>query len=912
MTFDIASNIVCAHHGARFFKTDLHIHTPASLDWNEHNTSEHSAENIQSNDIVEAAINAGLDIIAITDHNSVEWCQRVIDAAKGKNLVVLPGFELTARPGIHILAIFPPGKEIKDLRILLHGLKIKEFGDANTMTEESIENRSTDFQIVRSIREEGGLIIPAHVDLDSGLIGRIKGGFAANDFLENAECNIFEISKTIPQLLLDKINNNPKPPFAIITGSDAHRLSDIGKKAIWIKMDCPSIEGINQIGFEANSRLSFDEPINTGKARIIGMFSDGGLLANQYFAFNDDLNCIIGGRGSGKSAIIDYLRFVFENKPIDEDLQKKYVKRLVDLVCNSTTVYVLVEDANNDYWLYQKRMSFTCEKKGSSTSYEITSEKADVYQVLLSKRQIVKLEKDNLSFRVELYGQGEVQSITNTAEPDRQLQLIDNFILQSIKQRQDKISILNSEIQIIESDLEKLEGNLEELTQAINELPNLKQRVIEINSDLQGIDISKHQSWEDADAFVNKSLEHMQKQIINFTSINLESLDRKTFSLEGEKEDEVLNKLLDRIFSTISDLHEIQNKRVEFNNVKKQIDLLLQSWKSLYTAEAARYREFLQKAGVENLSLLNIELSKKNCEIEEIETRKIPSKDNLVSEIQSKAKIRTNKISILTNLWKEIRECRIQAAITMTERLNSDVRISISEEKNLDPYFAFLNKIAPDGIRGAEKQLQKVIEFFQDPAILADILRMKDENKLMASGITEKTAKALLGMSEQKIRLLERTYLPDIPRITIIVDGNEKELTDLSDGEKCTVILSIILLDVSCPLIIDQPEDELDHAFIMSDVVNTLLKVKQKSDCNQKGFIPNSGRQFIIATHNQNIPVLGDAEMVLKMKKISGSPKCIFENAHGLENHETIQFILGLEGGSEAFLRRWKKYNIKY
>lgn len=911
MTFNIASDIINAHHGARFFKTDLHIHTPASLDWNEHNTPEHSAEKIQSHDIVEAAINAGLDIIAITDHNSVEWCQKVIDAAKGTKLIVLPGFELTARPGIHVLAIFSPEKEISDLRKLLYSLKIKNFGNASTTTDESIENKSTDFQIVRLIQEEGGLTIPAHVDLDSGLIGRLKGGVAANDFVENSGCNIFEISKTIPQLLLGKIKNNSKPPFAIITGSDAHRLSDIGKKAIWIKMDYPNIDGIKQIGFEPNTRISFTEPGEAGKAKIIGMFSDGGLLANQYFAFNDDLNCIIGGRGSGKSAILDYLRFVFGNQPVDEDLQKKYVKRIVDLICDSTTVYVLVKDNNNEYWLFEKRMSFTSEKRGSSISYSITSEKANIYQVLLDKQQIVKFEKDSLLFRIEIYGQGEVQSITNTAESDRQLQLIDNFALQNIAQRKEKIAVLNNDLQSIESLLEQLEANSEKLTQSINGLANLKKRVEEIRSDFEGFDITGHQLWEDINTFINNSLDHMHKQINSFSSLNLESLSRKPFSLEDKKISTVLDNLLNKIFFTIDKLQEIEQRKNEFLDIDKQIEPLLSSWKSLYETEALRYKKSLQEAGVESLSVLNTELANKEAEIEEIEVRKIPQRTNICNQIEINKKLRNEKLYQLINLWQEIRDCRINAAEIMTDRLNGKVHINIASDKNLNPYFELLTKIIPEGIYGVENQLQKVIDSFPDKMNLAETLRKKDFENLMKSGITKNTATVLIGISEKNIRLLERTYLPDIPRITLIVDGKEKELTDLSDGEKCTVILSIILLDASCPLIIDQPEDELDHAFIMSDVVDTLLKVKQKSNLLDGRFSPNSGRQFIIATHNQNIPVLGDAEMVLKMKKVSGSPKCIFENAHGLENQGTINFILGLEGGPEAFLRRWKKYNIK-
>jgi hypothetical protein len=148
----------------------------------------------------------------------------------------------------------------------------------------------------------------------------------------------------------------------------------------------------------------------------------------------------------------------------------------------------------------------------------------------------------------------------------------------------------------------------------------------------------------------------------------------------------------------------------------------------------------------------------------------------------------------------------------------------------------------------------------------------------------------------------------DIAEIKLVREGIEKDLGHLSEGEKCTAILSIVLLDEACPLVIDQPEDELDHAFIMSNVVETLGRVKQKSDPLAKNFEPKKGRQFIIATHHQNIPVLGDAELVIKMRKIPGDPRCHSESANGLEHPDTMRHILSLEGGREAFDRRHRKY----
>ena len=198
MLYSIAEKILAVHRGARFLKVDLHIHTPASSDWNDKNKeAENQADKVQPEQIVNAALDSDLDLIAITDHNSVEWCEKVIQAASNKPLIVLPGFELTVNPGVHVLAIFEQDKNIQDLRDLLVslGIKTENFGDVSIQTMDAITN--PDNSVIRAIDKAGGLAIPAHIENGSGLIGRIGGGEAVRNFLENSGCRILEVTGDI-------------------------------------------------------------------------------------------------------------------------------------------------------------------------------------------------------------------------------------------------------------------------------------------------------------------------------------------------------------------------------------------------------------------------------------------------------------------------------------------------------------------------------------------------------------------------------------------------------------------------------------------------------------------------------------------------------------------------------------------
>jgi ABC-type lipoprotein export system ATPase subunit len=136
-----------------------------------------------------------------------------------------------------------------------------------------------------------------------------------------------------------------------------------------------------------------------------------------------------------------------------------------------------------------------------------------------------------------------------------------------------------------------------------------------------------------------------------------------------------------------------------------------------------------------------------------------------------------------------------------------------------------------------------------------------------------------------------------IPHILLKKAGESSftELQKLSLGEKCSAILSIALLQKDKPLVIDQPEDELDPSFIGENIVEAIRKVKGQ-------------RQLVFCTKDPNIPVLGDAELVLKVRKEPGVPFCRVEAQGSLEEPEVMRHIQGLEGGVEAFEKRRRKY----
>ena len=139
---------------------------------------------------------------------------------------------------------------------------------------------------------------------------------------------------------------------------------------------------------------------------------------------------------------------------------------------------------------------------------------------------------------------------------------------------------------------------------------------------------------------------------------------------------------------------------------------------------------------------------------------------------------------------------------------------------------------------------------------------------------------------------IESVDLEDVPRIELLDGGKYKQSPNLSTGQRCTTILPILLVQSERPLLIDQPEDNLDNAFIYDTIVQALRAVR-------------GARQVIFVTHNPNIPVLGEADRIFvfesdghhaKLRRMGTVDEC-------KEDIETI-----LEGGREAFLQRKARY----
>ncbi|GAG20854.1 unnamed protein product, partial [marine sediment metagenome] len=146
--------------------------------------------------------------------------------------------------------------------------------------------------------------------------------------------------------------------------------------------------------------------------------------------------------------------------------------------------------------------------------------------------------------------------------------------------------------------------------------------------------------------------------------------------------------------------------------------------------------------------------------------------------------------------------------------------------------------------------------------------------------------------------MLDEVLLDDLPIVKMKDRPDMKEprpLQDLSPGQRCSAILPILLLTGECPLIIDQPEDNLDNRLIRQVIVNVLAAIKLR-------------RQVIVATHNPNIPVLGDAENITALRAVE-QDQAEVEACGDLDQRPVVKAVTTImEGGREAFQYRQSVY----
>lgn len=903
-------------HGLRFCAVDLHIHTPASKCFQGTVTPE---------EYVEQAIQVGMKAIAITDHNSGDWVDRIKDAATDTPLTVFPGVEISVQPGIHILAIFPEnstGAHVNDLLARL-GLNADDRGEQEALV--------TDFgpqKVVTMIRDEGALPVLAHIDDYKGAWRDLSG----QTRIQLWQAEEFAAVEVVGDVLPESIGS---PPYnyrpAYYWSSDnphpdnprKHSHLGIGTRSSLFKLSDPiTWEGLRLCFLDPDVRIQKYNGIETGEPNrtvhpvIERIQIEGGFLNGIDLELNPNLNCVIGGRGTGKSTLLELIRYAFGVEPKTRS-NIKQASSIIDstfptgsqIIVNFSTdgvAYRIERNAGQQPKVY---------RDGDNTKLDV------------SPTQLLPLQA---------YGQKEIYEISQDAQ--FQLELLDNYVANDIQPLQEQEIGL---IRQLKTNAVEIEQKSEEIADAEEKLDSLGVVQEELRRMAEQNFVTRLQSKHDYDreAYLlqrtQTELTDLLEKLSEFEQANridLQVLNPE--AMEGLPNEPILNQyaqLLGRIDEELTtSISSLKNK---IEAIWDEGKLAREQWQIAFDDQDRIYQEVLREFQLDDESLSPdryVQLQQRLMELEEL----AKETDVLRGYVRGLYGQRRELLNTLRQTRRDQYELRCQKAEELTQALNQVVRITIHPGGNRDVYKQKLESLfgglkvrstvydrlvsieneepersaqRPVVIQGETQHLISRIPRYLDPIDLADAIRIEwhsaeDESSELEErwNISSEAMRRNLGrISEENLFELETLSVPDLPLIELRVGSGAlgyRPLRALSVGQKCTALLAIILLESSASLLVDQPEDDLDNQFIFAQIVETLRHEKEK-------------RQFIIATHNANIPVSGDAELIVVVQA-DESHGWIPDDGVGSIDSEPIKESVEriLEGGKRAFQIRRDKY----
>ena len=923
--------------GSKWYKCDLHLHTTASECFDD--------REVTPDQWVDRAIEQGLHCVAVTDHNTPLGIKAIQEAAKDKPLTIFPGVEITCDPSkVHLLILFDPTKGEEEIKSFLSKCDIEHthYGKQDATTIKSV------FEVADiATNKSNALIIPAHIDEFAGINALSHQNL--EKFYSRTDINAVQVvhkafyKNSIPDDFNDYLNKyySAKTPIeasktttwkkpvdlalsnniSILTFSDnphkagdsKHGLWGIGSRFTWIKMDeTPSLEGLRQAFLLPEHRVinDFDikenDPNNQPDIWFKSLKVKGTELTKKQdleVDFNPQLNTIIGGRGSGKSSILRFIRGMFDrtaNLNDFEDLLKEqnsfykkaetsHKKETIGIFITDTSV-VEIEIVRKDV-LYKIVAS-----KINSASEQII----EVYKWLESSWNEVKDDdKDILEiFEFEQYSQKQIYEIAKN--PNALRERIDNAI-PSMQVFFDKKNRIKNEFLEARTSFRTKQASISNKTK-------IKTDLEDINNTLKAIDKSGITSTiKSKDLFIedNRSL---TKFIVNIDALKLAldnvKIDFSLNEIETENIQPEHKTELEGLITATSSLVELQ---------EKELDKIIETLAGI----KASFEDYIQKSDWQKaLNILNQEIENKKKSLSETEIASLTQYEELSSKVAAKQK----ELQVINDTETEMKEIHNKCDLLFKEYVSvckeiTETRSTFINNNIKDPYL----KIEIKGFRNRddfESQLRSIIS--NESSFGDDIEKLKT---LCFTGVVEDkiqiAKKALLdahysdtssehfhGFFKNALKKLSPSQIDNIeifmPEDDIIVkykpEGSSvfKPLSTASAGQKTAAILTFLLSFGDEPLLLDQPEDDLDNRLVYDLVVKGLKKAKEK-------------RQIIVVTHNANIPVNGDAEYILSMDSTTTDIKVLHSGT--VENSAIKKEICDvMEGSEKAFQLRSERY----
>ncbi|HYC89393.1 MAG TPA: AAA family ATPase [Thermoanaerobaculia bacterium] len=616
---------------------------------------------------------------------------------------------------------------------------------------------------------------------------------------------------------------------------------------------------------------------------VVSLRVTGGFLAGARLDFADGLNCLIGGRGTGKTTALEFLRFGLGLMPDPKTNQHRYraIEGLVRANLGNGRLTIEVRTKTDMRYVASR---------GAHETVQVLNEAGTAVPISFDRDQI---------FGADVFSQNEIEEIASS--PAAQLELLDRFREHETIAIARELEQLHRQLDQSSRDLLNLDQELDDARGRASELPVLQERLKGL-AESTGPDASRINA-----AHAARSERARQAKVPEALAAAVQKLVRELRSSQSAFQTTVNAHLASQTPEAANrDLFE--DLRRDLDSFTDRLETAVRSVEEEARAVEARIRAHevalaerhaLQEADYRAVVAVSEEETERAAERQRLQAAltaaQAASSERLAKEQQRQGLVRQR--AQLLKRSSELHDQRFAIRKQIAERLTSQfpsIRVTVSQAADLDAYQGLVTDFLKG--RGVKQGLtaERLCQAFL-PGELAEVLANEDLPTLIQrSGFEEDRAKKVMSAlrADGTHYTIETVALDDRPSIELLDGDTFKESTRLSTGQRCTTILPILLTQSERPLLIDQPEDNLDNAFVYENIVRALRDIK-------------GTRQVIFVTHNPNIPVLGDAERVFVFS--SDGQHATLKQAGTVDDcKDQIERIL--EGGRDAFLRRKARY----
>src|SRR5579864_1466835 len=874
--------------GLVFKKLDLHLHTPASQCF--------ADKSVTTDQILQEALKRGLDGIAVTDHNSGAWVNAMKKAA-GKKLVVFPGVELTCasgKEGIHIIALFDPSSGTAEVEILLGnlGLKPAEYGNIKTVVQKD------PIDVARIVHDRGGLVVLAHADSTRGVLADMRGQQRINLiqclYVNAAEGTDFRDDgkkKTHKRVvdLLDGTDPEYKRKLAVYQASDnpsgnndgQHALAGIGTRCAFFKLDQINLQGMRQCFADPDVRIRQDfEFTEVVYPRIRSIKVTGGFLEGQEAVFHGGLNSIIGAKGTGKSLLIEFLRFGLNQPPGNEGIRADHEAKLASRLENYGYVEITLSDETGQEFTIRRTYDPADDHPYTGDAYDIDQ----LFPVLfLSQNEIIKIAENE----------------------DEQIAFLDRFL---------DFRSYHDEIAEYESQLKAFDGQLAEGFRAFPESRQVELSIATATKEIEHLDnaltnpafdtFAKHDAKDRAIREQGASLKTARETVERFATT---ASQITTGGVPSDlSNDPILKRLQDlnkdakaHVISVLAEISGVIARK------EQAYEAEYAKWAPTYAAAKKQYDDEVKKGGGDYKNLA--QKRAKRVRDVELMQQKLASSKQKSDSIKDITASRSEILGKLRSTREKFSQARKERCALIESDAKGRLRVRIQESSNVEEFRTRLMSLK----RGSylkDVEIDSICEDANSEEFIKAVLRYgvfgKGETLEALANKTDIDSARMKSLAEflcsefkyEQLLALEYKALPaDRPEILYNVGQDHFEpLNRLSVGQKCTAMLIIALSDGTFPIVIDQPEDSLDIRSIWEDMCHKIRGNKER-------------RQFIFTTHNSSLAVASDTDKFIIMEAEASRGQIVFS---GSMDHQPIseEVLLYLEGGRDTYRAKYGKY----